>query len=335
MTYPISIIGAGSWGTTLAILLSEKGHPVTLWVRREELLRTMEASRENKVYLPGFKIPESVTLTGSLKEAVAGQSLIVSAVPSHVTREVSQAYAPYLKPQATVISATKGLETETLLPMSRVLAAMLPQVRGIAVLSGPSFAKEVCQKLPTAVVAASSRKEVAELVQNLFTTSYFRVYTNLDVIGVELAGALKNVIALAAGISDGLGFGTNSRAALITRGLAEVARLGIAMGAQPLTFAGLAGIGDLILTCTGELSRNRQVGLAIGRGQRLAEVIARMQMVAEGVKTTQAAVRLANQHQIEMPITQQVYAMLFEGKNPMDAVAELMGRTLKDEQAAS
>jgi glycerol-3-phosphate dehydrogenase (NAD(P)+) len=331
----IGIIGAGSWGTTLAILLSEKGYRITLWVRREELLQKMKETRENSVYLPGFKIPDSVILSHSLKEAVKGQTLIISAVPSHVTRLISQAYAPYLNPQAIVVSATKGIEVETLLCMSEVLAAVLPQAAGIGVLSGPSFAREVCQHLPTAVVAASFHREVAEFIQKLFTTSYFRVYTNLDVIGVELAGALKNVIALAAGISDGLGYGTNSRAALITRGLAEITRLGIAMGAQPLTFAGLAGIGDLVLTCTGELSRNRQVGLAIGKGQKLNEIIAQMQMVAEGIKTTQAAVRLAKRHAVEMPITEQVYAMLFEGKNPADAVAELMGRSLKPEHPVS
>lgn len=335
MIYPISIIGAGSWGTTLAILLAEKGHSVTLWVRREGLLQKMEASRENTEYLPGFRIPKSVILTNSLKEAVEKQTLVVSAVPSHATRAISQAYTSYLKPQTIILNATKGIEIETLLPMSKVLAGVLPQVQGIAVLSGPSFAREVCQKLPTAIVVAAARKKIAEFIQNLLTTPYFRVYTNLDVIGVELAGALKNVIALATGISDGLGFGTNSRAALITRGLAEITRLGIAMGAQPLTFSGLAGMGDLVLTCTGELSRNRQVGLAIGKGQRLDEIITQMRMVAEGVKTTQAAVRLAKQYQVEMPITEQVYAMLFEGKNPADAVTELMGRSLKDEQAAN
>jgi glycerol-3-phosphate dehydrogenase (NAD(P)+) len=332
MNPSIGVIGAGSWGTALAILLGEKGYPVTLWVRREELLQRMTESRENFIYLSGFKLPESIVITNSLKKAIEDRTLIVSALPSHVTRTVCLSYAPYLGTETIVVSATKGIETETLLRMSEVLTKTLPHARGVAALSGPSFAKEVCQKLPTAVVVAAFQKEIVDFIQPIFTTSYFRVYTNLDVIGVELAGALKNVIALAAGISDGLGFGTNSRAALITRGLAEITRLGVAMGAQPLTFAGLAGIGDLVLTCTGELSRNRQVGLAIGRGQKLDEIIAQMQMVAEGVKTTQAAVQLTRRYKVEMPITDQVYAMLFEGKNPADAVAELMGRSLKPER---
>jgi glycerol-3-phosphate dehydrogenase (NAD(P)+) len=331
----IGVIGAGSWGTTLADLLARKGHAVTLWVFEPDLAQRMAASRENDIYLPGFPLAEHLAVTADLAAVAAGRQMLVLVPPSQVMRAVVQQAAPHIAPGTLLVSAAKGIENDTLLPMSEVLTQILPAglAANLAYLSGPSFAREVAAGMPTAVVAAAARPEVARQVQEAFSTETFRVYTNDDVVGVELGGALKNVIALAAGVSDGLGFGYNTRAALITRGLAEMTRLGVAMGASPATFAGLAGMGDLVLTCTGDLSRNRTVGMELGRGRKLEEVLAGMKMVAEGVKTTLAAYQLARRLAVEVPITEQMYLILYQGKEPRQAVADLMLRELKPEGA--
>ena len=329
----VGVIGAGNWGTAIAKLLAEQGHPATLWAFEPEVAQGINDRRENPVYLKGIVLPEGIRATNQMAEAAAGKELVVFVAPSHVTRKVAAAAAPHLSAEAIVVCAAKGIENETLLTMSGVLEETLPAgiARRLVALSGPSFAREVAEKMPTAVSAASRDLKAAETVQQVFSTDYFRVYTGDDVIGVELGGAVKNVIAIAAGISDGMGFGTNTRAAIITRGLAEIARLGVKMGANPLTFAGLAGMGDLVLTCTGDLSRNRQVGLAIGKGRKLKEILADMKMVAEGVKNAETAYKLSQKMQVEMPITEQVYLMLYADKSPALALAALMGRKLKAE----
>jgi glycerol-3-phosphate dehydrogenase (NAD(P)+) len=331
----IGVIGAGSWGTALADLLASNGHAVTLWVYEPELAQRLPHTRENDVYLPGFTLAEGLTYTSDLAQAAAGRQLLVLVPPSQVMRQVMKQAAPHIAAGTLLVSAAKGIENDTLLPMSDVLAQVLPaEAAGLlAFLSGPSFAREVAAGMPTAVAIAAARPEVARQAQAAFSTETFRVYTNDDVIGVELGGALKNVIALAAGVSDGLGFGYNTRAALITRGLAEMTRVGVALGARPATFAGLAGMGDLVLTCTGDLSRNRSVGMELGRGRKLEEILAGMKMVAEGVKTTLAAYQLARKLGVEVPITEQMYRILYEGKDPRRAVSDLMLRELKGEGA--
>jgi glycerol-3-phosphate dehydrogenase (NAD(P)+) len=329
----IGVIGAGSWGTTLAILLADKGYDVTLWAYEEDLVREMEMRRENTLFLPGVTIPPGIRFTHSLQEAVEAKDVIVSSAPSHAVRQVTLLYGHYLSPAVHIVSATKGIEEGSLLRISEVIEEVIPahlQVK-ISCISGPSFAKEVAQRKATAVAVACRDLEEAIYIQHLFSTPYFRAYWNSDLVGVELAGALKNVIAIAAGISDGLGFGSNARAALITRGLVEMIRLGEILGAQPETFYGLSGVGDLILTCTGDLSRNRTLGLRVGRGEKLPKILSGMKMVAEGVSATRSASRLAQKYQVEMPITEQVSAILFEEKDPRDAFSELMGRTLKYE----
>lgn len=330
---PIGVIGAGSWGTTLANLLADKGYKVDLWVFEEDLCETIRKTRENTDYLPGFKLHENLSVFNDLERVVKDHDLLVMVVPSHVYRHVGKQMIPFLKPGAVMVSATKGIENETLLTMSGIWKDILPSEDLIEVLclSGPSFAKEVVQNIPTAITLAADNMETAKRIQQVFSTSYFRVYTSLDKIGVELAGALKNVIALAAGVCDGLGFGHNTRAALITRGLAEISRLGVKMGAHPLTFSGLAGVGDLLLTCTGELSRNRTVGFQLGQGRQIKDVLAEMRMVAEGVKTARSVHFLAQRMEVEMPISERAYQVLYEGKNPLDAVRELMERDLKHE----
>lgn len=335
MQQKIGVIGAGSWGTTLADLLAKKGHDVTLWAFEPEIAGEMAESGVNSTFLPGIRLSSRLRITNSLPEAAAGKEMILFVVPSQVTRGVISSILPFLPGNAVIVSASKGIELGTLKLVSQVYAELLPAglYRNFAVLSGPSFAREVAQEMPTAVVAAAAQEPVARQVQNAFTSHYFRVYTNSDVIGVELGGAVKNVIALAAGISDGLGFGYNTRAALITRGLAEMARLGMAMGAQASTFAGLAGMGDLVLTCTGDLSRNRSVGMKLGQGMRLAEILAQMRMVAEGVKTTESARNLAQRLGVDMPITEKVYEILYHDKAVRAAVIELMTRDLKAEGA--
>ncbi len=327
----VAVLGAGSWGTTLANLLAHKGDEVSLWAYEPEVVEGVNRSRENAMFLPGVRLSERIRAVGDVPEAVSGVEVIVSAPPSHAVRGVIRNLGGAVPPGTLVVSATKGIETDTLALMSEVFAECLPAVR-FSVLSGPSFAAEVCEGQPTAVVAAAGDKATAQATQRVFATPLFRVYSNLDVIGVELAGALKNVIAVAAGIAEGLGMGHNPRAALITRGLAEITRLGVAMGADPLTFAGLAGMGDLVLTTTGSLSRNRSLGVALAGGQTFEEYRATHRSVAEGANTSLAGAALGRRLGIELPIIEQVCAVLFQGRAPREAIAELMGRELKSEQ---
>jgi len=329
----IGVIGAGSWGTTLANLLAKKGFNIALWVYEDDLIQPIATKRENPLYLPGIKLSEKIIPTGSLKEVCQHKDLLVNVTPSQIVRQMMQNIHSYLSSQVKLVSATKGIENNTLLTMSGVFKEVLPIKDGeqLAVLSGPSFALEVSKETPTAVTIASKNQELAKHLQKVFSTPYFRAYTNSDVLGVELGGALKNVIAIAAGISDGLGFGYNTRAALITRGLAEMSRLALKMGANALTLSGLAGLGDLILTCTGELSRNRSVGIKLGKGMELTNILRDMRMVAEGIKTTKAAYDLSKKMEVSMPITEQVYYILYQNKNPKEAVTELLTRDLKVE----
>jgi glycerol-3-phosphate dehydrogenase (NAD(P)+) len=333
MGEPIGIVGGGAWGTALALLLSDKGHTVTLWMYEKDLAEETARTRENRVYLPGFTFPASITVTSSLETAVRDKPFVLSVVPSHTVRTVSAQFSPFLDQNTVIISASKGIEIETLKPLAEVFQDTLPQRYHdrLCFLSGPSFAREVAKKMPTAVALASSDPEIGKQAQRILSTAYFRVYTNPDVIGVELGGAVKNVIAIAAGVLEGLGFGHNTMAALITRGLAEMARLGSAMGANPRTFSGLAGMGDLVLTCTGDLSRNRTLGVRLGKGEKIDDVITGMKTVAEGVKTAKATRELARKHQIEMPVVEEVYRILYEGKDPQQALRDLMTRGLKDE----
>jgi len=327
----VAVLGAGGWGTTLANLLAGKGETVRLWAFEPEVVDAINRTHENPLFLPGVRLGAGVRAVGDPCEAVADARVIVSAPPSHVTRAVVDRVRNAVAPDVLVVSATKGIENDTLYLMSQVFAERLPRAR-FAALSGPSFAIEVCQGQPTAVVAAARDEASALEAQQLFATPTFRVYSGRDVIGVELAGALKNVIAIAAGILEGLGLGHNPRAALITRGLAEITRLGLAMGADPLTFAGLAGMGDLVLTTTGSLSRNRALGVALAQGQTLEEYRAAHRSVAEGANTSRAGAALGARMGVELPIIQKVYEVLFSGKPARDAVPELMERELKAEQ---
>ncbi len=326
-----AVIGAGSWGTALANLLALKGDEVVLWAFEPEVASEVNRRHRNDVFLPEAPLAPALTATNDLAAALRGASLVVSAVPSHVVRAVLCRAAPALEPNAIVVSASKGLEPESLKRMTEVLAEVLPPGTGIAALSGPTFAREVYERQPTACAAASADPEVARRAQAAMSSGTFRVYTNDDVVGVELAGALKNVIAIAAGIAEGLGLGHNPRAALITRGLAEITRLGLGLGARPQTFAGLAGIGDLVLTCTGHLSRNRSLGVELGKGASLADVQARRLSVAEGVGTARTAVALGERHGVELPVCREVARVLFEGKSARRAVADLMERALTSE----
>ena len=327
----VAVLGAGSWGTTLANLLAAKGDAVRLWAYEPEVVEAINRRHENPVFLPGIPLDPSLRAYGDPQEVVAGASVIVSAAPSHAVRSVVTRLQGGVKPGTLVISATKGIETDTLALMSAVFDECLPEVR-FAALSGPSFALEVCQGQPTLVVAAARTQATAYDAQRVFATPRFRVYSHDDVIGVELAGALKNVIAIAAGILEGLGMGHNPRAALITRGLAEITRLGVALGASPLTFAGLAGMGDLILTTTGDLSRNRALGVALGQGQSLEEYRSAHRSVAEGANTSKAGAALGARTGVELPIIQKVCDVLFSGKPARDGITELMARELKSEQ---
>ena len=329
----IAVIGAGAWSTALSIVLGRKGtHRVKLWAFEKEVCESILARRANDLFLAGAKIPAAVTPTNSFEEALRGAEIVVSVMPSHHCRGLFRQMAPHLTPEMMFVSATKGVETDTLQRMSEVIAHVLresgrvPKPR-IGALSGPSFAKEVARGDPTAITVASKEAQLAETVQREFSEPCFRVYTNDDVAGVELGGSLKNVIAIAAGVCDGLGLGFNTIAALITRGLAEITRVAVACGARADTMAGLAGIGDLVLTCTGGLSRNRTVGVELGKGRKLDEIISGMHgMVAEGVLTTKAAVGLARKYAVEMPITEQIDAILNQGKAPREAIHELMTR---------
>lgn len=330
----VTVIGGGSWGTTLADLLARKGEEVTLWVYEDDLAARMRQSRINDLYLPGFSLAAGLSITSELPRAVTGSDVVVLVPPSQVMRQVVLQALPHLGADTLVVSAAKGIENDSLQLMSEVLSGLLQgqNPQRLVFLSGPSFAREVAAGMPTAVVAAALDAGAAEQVQALFSTETFRVYRHHDIIGVELGGALKNVIALAAGVADGLGFGYNTRAALITRGLAEMTRLGLALGAQAETFAGLAGMGDLVLTCTGDLSRNRSVGMELGRGRQLDDILAGMKMVAEGVRTTLSAYQLAQKLGVEMPITEQTYRILYEKKDPRQAVSDLMLRGLRHER---
>lgn len=333
----VAIIGAGAWGTALAIVAGRQGrHDVRLWAREREVYDGIATLRENPVFLPGCPIPEGVAVTDSYADCIRDAEIVVCAVPSQHCRAILSDIRRYLRPAMMLISATKGLEQTTLMRMTSVIADVVKAEAGfsprLGALSGPSFAKEVARGDPTAITIASQDAALAEASQQAFSDSRFRVYRNDDIIGVELAGALKNVIAIAAGICDGLGLGRNSIAALITRGLAEITRLAVASGAREQTLFGLAGLGDLVLTCTGELSRNRSVGVELGRNRKLSEILTDMHgSVAEGVFTTYAAVGLARAQKIEMPITEQVYAILREGKPPSDAIHDLMTRSAKSE----
>jgi glycerol-3-phosphate dehydrogenase (NAD(P)+) len=326
-----AVIGAGSWGTALAKVLAEKGHSVRMWSYEASVAEQIVKDRENRDYLPGIKLPATIEVSVEHGEVLEDAEVVLVVVPSHAFRAVMEAAAPFVPADALIVSATKGIEVETLRRPSEILEGLLPDHRPPAVLSGPTFAREVGEGDPTALVVASRDERVARDVQAFFNTERFRVYTNEDVLGVELAASLKNVIALAAGIADGIGYRHNSRAALITRGLAEMTRLGLAMGARAATFAGLAGMGDLVLTCTSDLSRNRTVGFRLGRGESLDEILAGMRMVAEGVRTTKAARRLARDYGVEMPIVEEVHHILFEGKSPKRATADLMLREPKPE----
>ncbi|MGD0993057.1 MAG: NAD(P)H-dependent glycerol-3-phosphate dehydrogenase [Gemmatimonadales bacterium] len=325
-----AVIGAGSWGTTLANLLCDRGETVTLWAYEPEVAEEINRRHRNDLFLPDAPLKPELKATTDLGAALEGATLVVSAVPSHVVRRVMTGAAPHVARGAVVVSASKGLEPDTLKRMTEVLAEVLPGA-AIAALSGPTFSREVYERQPTAAVAASRAADTARKAQQAISAPWFRLYTNDDVIGVELAGALKNVVAIAAGILDGLGMGNNSRAALITRGLAEIARLGAALGAKPATFAGLAGMGDLLMTATGPLSRNRSLGIEVGRGKPLEEVLTRRLSVAEGVGTARAAVALAAKVGVELPIAREVAAVLFEHKPPRQAIGELMERSLKSE----
>jgi glycerol-3-phosphate dehydrogenase (NAD(P)+) len=327
----VAVLGAGSWGTTLADLLARKGDRVRLWAFEPEVVDAVNRTRENPLFLPGVRLAPGVGAVADAREAVADAEVIVSAPPSHALRSVLARLEGAVRPGTLVVSATKGIENDTLALMTEVAAECLPGAR-VAAISGPSFALEVCQGQPTAVVAAARDEAVARDAQRVFATPTFRVYSNRDVLGVELGGALKNVIAIASGILEGLGLGHNPRAALITRGLAEITRLGVAMGADPLTFAGLAGMGDLVLTATGGLSRNRALGVALGQGQEYEAYRAAHRSVAEGANTSRAGAALGERHGVELPITREVCEVLFRGKPPREGVAELMTRELKSEQ---
>ncbi len=330
---PITVIGAGNWGATLAVLYARAGHDVLLWDRDPERVEAMRETRLNERYLPGVPLPPSLRLSADLAEAVRERALVVLAVPAQSIRAVADGAAPYLSDEAIVVIAAKGLEIGSGRRMSEVVAESLRprQRRGIAVLSGPNLAGEIVRELPAAAVVAARHRPTAVRAREVLSTARFRLYVSTDVIGVELGGALKNVIALAAGLADGLGYGDNGKASIMTRGLAEIARLGVAVGARQATFAGLSGLGDLIATCASTLSRNHHVGFELGQGRALAEIQAGMTSVAEGVTTTRAARELARRYGVEMPITEQIYAMLFEGKSPHAAVAELLAREARDE----
>ncbi|HWZ42445.1 MAG TPA: NAD(P)H-dependent glycerol-3-phosphate dehydrogenase [Candidatus Saccharimonadales bacterium] len=333
----IAVIGAGSWGTALAMVAGRRGdHEVRLWAFEKEVCEGLLKNHINAQFLPGFTVPATVTPTNSLQEALAGAQMVVSVMPSHHCRRVFEHMAQWLLPQMLFVSATKGVENDTLLRMSEVIHEVVGRLCGfvpkISAMSGPTFAKEVARGDPTALTVASADLALAGIVQKEFSDPGFRIYMNDDLVGVELGGSLKNVIAIAAGVCDGLKLGHNSIAAVVTRGLAEITRLAAACGAQPQTMSGLAGMGDLVLTCTGGLSRNRSVGVALGQGQQLSQIIAGMHgMVAEGVLTTNAAIGLAQKYGVEMPITEQMYAILHDGKSPRDAIRELMTRPGKVE----
>ena len=326
----LSIIGGGSWGTALAIVLAPQFSRVTLWVYESDLAARMGTTRINDIYLPDYPIPANVEITSDLAAALDGAEIVLGVMPSHLARGVYQRMLPGIKESMVFVSATKGLENHSLLRISEVIREVVGTSR-VGVISGPSFAREVARFEPTAVVAAATEPGLAESVQAAFSGPTLRVYTSSDPIGVEVGGSIKNVVAIGAGVLHGLGLGHNAMAALITRGLAEMTRLAVAMGGRPGTLAGLAGLGDLVLTCTGNLSRNRMVGVELARGRKLQEIVDSMKMVAEGVKTTDAAVDLAERYSVEMPIAGQMHEMLHAGTSPREAIRRLMERSLKGE----
>lgn len=330
MTEKIGILGGGSWGSALGILLANKGYEVDIWLRDQKLVEEIINTNNNNRYLPGAVFPSNIKPTIDLEKTIYKKNMIILSIPTHGIREVLKNAKPFIKPGQIIVNVSKGIENHTLLRISQIVEEFLPYNK-FAVLSGPSHAEEVAEDMPTTVVTASKYKEVAEKVQDIFITSNFRVYTNPDVIGVELGGSLKNVIALGAGISDGLGYGDNTKAALMTRGIFEMARLGEKMGAQMDTFSGLAGIGDLIVTCTSMHSRNRKAGILIGEGKKIDEAIKEIGMVVEGIKTTKSTYKLAEKHSISMPITSELYGVLYEGKNVKNSVINLMVRDRKHE----
>lgn len=329
----IAVIGAGSWGTALSLTLTHVGHAVRLWAHGREVVESIRTRRENELFMPGVQLPPSLRCTHNLSEALEGAEIVLTVMPSHVCRTLCEQMLEHLRPEMVLVSATKGLDIEPLMRMSEIIRSVVGQrfAPRLAVLSGPSFAREVARGDPTAVVVASDDRETAHFIQKEFSSKTLRLYTSTDVVGVEIGGAVKNVIAIAAGVLEGLGLGCNPTAALITRGLTEVTRLACACGARRETLAGLAGMGDLVLTCTGELSRNRAVGVELGKGQKLPDIMGSMRMVAEGVKTTYATVALAAKCRVEMPITRQVHRILETQVSPRDAIRELMERRLKQE----
>ncbi len=329
----VSVLGAGGWGTTLGILLHYNGHDVTLWEYRKSYANKLNKKRENVDLLPGIKIPKEINITNNLEESTTDQHLIVLAVPSQFLRSAIKKIKFQNIKETILVSVAKGIEKNTLLTMSQMLKDVHPSLEDdqIGVLSGPSHAEEVAKRIPTTVTAASTSLDTAKTIQAAFTTSYFRVYSSTDILGVELGGAFKNVIAIGAGIIDGAKFGDNTKAAIMTRGVAEISRLGLAMGARPETFAGLSGMGDLIVTCMSRHSRNRYVGEQIGAGKKLKQVLKSMDMVAEGVETSRSASQLAKKHNVETPITNEVYKILFEDKDPIKATTDLMTRDMKTE----
>ena len=343
--FKIAVIGAGSWGTALAILLGRKFSNVVLWAHRKAHSEQLDQDRENKKYLPGITFPSGLLITDSLQTAVTNATIVVMVVPSHSYRDVFNYIIPCLKEGCRVVSAVKGIENISLKTMTQVMQELLMsffKTEGVfqahlnnnielGVLSGPSFAKEVANSVPTAVTVGFKDIEIAKEIQNIFVTDFFRVYASTDLVGLEISAALKNIIAIATGVCDGLGYGLNTRAALITRGLAEITRLGSALGAEESTFSGLSGVGDLLLTCTGSLSRNRTVGLLLGEGKNLSQIKDEMQMVAEGIKTTRSVYDLSQKLDIDMPILEQVYKIIYEGKNCAEAVTDLLKRELKVE----
>ncbi|MDM8514881.1 NAD(P)H-dependent glycerol-3-phosphate dehydrogenase [Desulfobacterales bacterium HSG16] len=329
----IGVAGAGSWGTALAQLLAGKGYEIDLWVFEEDVCEQIEKERENKVFLPGIKLVENLVPSNDLDSVISDKDLLLIVVPSHTMRETTQKMAGKLANDTIVVTASKGIENETLLTMDGVIGQTLPEIlrENFAVLSGPSFAREVAEAVPTVVTAASKNIETAQFVQQVFATPSFRVYASDDVIGAELGGSVKNVIAIAAGVIDGLGLGLNTRAALITRGLAEMRRLGLEMGANPRTFTGPAGMGDLVLTCTGDVSRNHTVGKKIGQGKKIKEILSEMRMVAEGVKSAKSIFNLSKKLNVEMPICHEVYEILYNDASPKECLHRLMTRDLRHE----
>ncbi|WP_435925228.1 NAD(P)H-dependent glycerol-3-phosphate dehydrogenase [Paenibacillus sp. DYY-L-2] len=332
MSDKAAVLVAGSWGTALASVLADKGMDVAVWTRNEEQKSEINERHRNERFLPGVKLPDNLRATTNMEEAVNGAKAVVIVAPSSAVREVTRQLKPFWHEDMLVVHATKGFETETLKRISTVISEELGCEEGrIVVLSGPSHAEEVVKRCPTTVVVASADDKQSQAAQDLFMNSYFRVYTNRDMVGAELAGALKNIIALGAGMSDGLGYGDNAKAALLTRGLAEITRIGVEMGANPLTFAGLAGVGDLVVTATSRHSRNWRAGFMLGEGKSVDEVLSSMGMVVEGIRTTKAAHTISEKYQVQMPIAKQLYNVLFEGLDPRTAVEALMGRDRKTE----